>query len=68
MINAIYLAYFLVVILNTWFLIQQMKNRKTMTISHESSAQLKEANINIRLSVLIYLIDIMFVYMTNTIH
>ncbi|ECI1437137.1 hypothetical protein ACSD1S_004435 [Escherichia coli] len=68
MVNAIYLAYFLIAILNTWFLVQQIKTRKTLTISHESSALLKETNINIGLSVLIYLVDIMFVYMTNAIH
>ncbi|EFN6235094.1 hypothetical protein FVI09_21725 [Escherichia coli] len=68
MVNAIYLAYFLIVILNTWFLVQQIKTRKTLTVSHESSALLKETNINIGLSVLIYLVDIMFVYMTNAIH
>lgn len=68
MVNAIYLAYFLIAILNTWFLVQQIKTRKTLTISHESSALLKEININIGLSVLIYLVDIMFVYMTNAIH
>lgn len=68
MVNAIYLAYFLIAILNTWFLVQQIKNRKTLAISHESSALLKETNINIGLSVLIYLVDIMFVYMTNAIH
>ena len=68
MVNAIYLAYFLIAILNTCFLVQQIKTRKTLTISHESSALLKETNINIGLSVLIYLVDIMFVYMTNAIH
>ncbi|GAB5124888.1 hypothetical protein ECPV1252_41950 [Escherichia coli] len=68
MVNAIYLAYFLIAILNTWFLVQQIKTRKTLTISHESSALLKETNINIGLSMLIYLVDIMFVYMTNAIH
>ncbi|HGX5545386.1 TPA: hypothetical protein ACNE3F_004117 [Escherichia coli] len=68
MVNAIYLAYFLIAILNTWFLVQQIKTRKTLTIYHESSALLKETNINIGLSVLIYLVDIMFVYMTNAIH
>lgn len=68
MVNSIYLAYFLIAILNTWFLVQQIKTRKTLTISHESSALLKETNINIGLSVLIYLVDIMFVYMTNAIH
>ncbi|HHH7884944.1 TPA: hypothetical protein ACP2PV_004642 [Escherichia coli] len=68
MVNAIYLAYFLIAILNTWFLMQQIKTRKTLTVSHESSALLKETNINIGLSVLIYLVDIMFVYMTNAIH
>ncbi|HHH7324636.1 TPA: hypothetical protein ACP2MC_004529 [Escherichia coli] len=68
MVNAIYLAYFLIAILNTWFLVQQIKTRKTLTISHESSALLKETNINIGLSVLIYLVDIVFVYMTNAIH
>ncbi|MBB8028824.1 hypothetical protein HEL23_024295 [Escherichia coli] len=68
MVNAIYLAYFLIAIINTWFLVQQIKTRKTLTISHESSALLKETNINIGLSVLIYLVDIMFVYMTNAIH
>ncbi|EPQ9786271.1 hypothetical protein ACUYWO_003892 [Escherichia coli] len=68
MVNAIYLAYFLIAILNTWFLVQQIKTRKTLTVSHESSALLKENNINIGLSVLIYLVDIMFVYMTNAIH
>ena len=68
MVNAIYLAYFLIAILNTWFLVQQIKTRKTLTISHESSALLKETNINIGLSVSIYLVDIMFVYMTNAIH
>ena len=68
MVNAIYLVYFLIAILNTWFLVQQIKTRKTLTISHESSALLKETNINIGLSVLIYLVDIMFVYMTNAIH
>lgn len=68
MVNAIYLAYFLIAILNTWFLVQQIKTRKTLTISHESSALLKEININIGLSVLIYLVDIMFIYMTNAIH
>ncbi|EFB2787053.1 hypothetical protein KUS98_004833 [Escherichia coli] len=68
MVNAIYLAYFLIAILNTWFLVQQIKTRKTLTVSHESSALLKETNINIGLSVLIYLVDIMFVYMTNAIH
>ncbi|HHL8906892.1 TPA: hypothetical protein ACQ8UU_003837 [Escherichia coli] len=68
MVNAIYLAYFLIAILNSWFLVQQIKTRKTLTISHESSALLKETNINIGLSVLIYLVDIMFVYMTNAIH
>ncbi|EPT7844774.1 hypothetical protein HV146_24760 (plasmid) [Escherichia coli] len=68
MVNAIYLAYFLIAILNTWFLVQQIKTRKTLTISHESSALLKETNINIGLSILIYLVDIMFVYMTNAIH
>ncbi len=41
MVNAIYLAYFLIAILNTWFLVQQIKTRKTLTISHESSALLK---------------------------
>ena len=68
MVNAIYLAYCLIAILNTWFLVQQIKTRKTLTVSHESSALLKETNINIGLSVLIYLVDIMFVYMTNAIH
>ena len=68
MVNAIYLAYFLIAILNTWFLVQQIKTIKTLTVSHESSALLKETNINIGLSVLIYLVDIMFVYMTNAIH
>ena len=68
MVNAIYLAYFLIAILNTWFLVQQIKTRKTLPVSHESSALLKETNINIGLSVLIYLVDIMFVYMTNAIH
>lgn len=68
MVNAIYLAYFLIAILNTWFLVQQIKIRKTLTISHESSALLKETHINIGLSILIYLVDIMFVYMTNAIH
>lgn len=68
MVNAIYLAYFLIAILNTCFLVQQIKTRKTLTISHESSALLKETNINIGLSILIYLVDIMFVYMTNAIH
>lgn len=68
MVNAIYLVYFLIAILNTWFLVQQIKTRKTLTIPHESSALLKETNINIGLSVLIYLVDIMFVYMTNAIH
>ncbi len=68
MVNAIYLAYFLIAILNTWFLVQQIKTRKTLTISHESSALLKETNINIGLSILIYLVNIMFVYMTNAIH
>ena len=68
MVNAIYLAYFLIAILNTWYLVQQIKTRKTLTISHETSALLKETNINIGLSVLIYLVDIMFVYMTNAIH
>ena len=51
MVNAIYLAYFLIAILNTWFLVQQIKTRKTLAISHESSALLKETNINIGLSV-----------------
>ncbi|EEY9429815.1 hypothetical protein DFY28_18360 [Escherichia coli] len=50
------------------FLVQQIKTRKTLTISYESSAQLKETNINIGLSILIYTVDIMFVYMTNAIH
>ncbi|RXB86383.1 hypothetical protein EPS86_19970 [Escherichia coli] len=68
MVNAIYLAYFLIAILNTWFLVQQIKTRKTLTTSHESSALLKETHINIGLSILIYLVDIMFVYMTNAIH
>ncbi|HBA6946246.1 TPA: hypothetical protein J1W79_002672 [Escherichia coli] len=68
MVNAIYLAYFLIAILNTCFLVQQIKTRKTLTVSHESSALLKETNINIGLSILIYLVDIMFVYMTNAIH
>ncbi|EGC4561153.1 hypothetical protein H9J55_004337 [Escherichia coli] len=68
MVNAIYLTYFLIAILNTWFLVQQIKTRKTLTVSHESSALLKETNINIGLSILIYLVDIMFVYMTNAIH
>ncbi|MCI5377001.1 hypothetical protein E4516_22635 [Escherichia coli] len=68
MVNAIYLAYFLIAILNTWFLVQQIKTRKTLTISHEFSALLKETHINIGLSILIYLVDIMFVYMTNAIH
>lgn len=68
MVNAIYLAYFLIAILNTWFLVQQIKTRKTLTVSHESSVLLKETNINIGLSILIYLVDIMFVYMTNAIH
>lgn len=68
MVNAIYLAYFLIAILNTWFLVQQIKTRKTLTISHESSALLKETNINIGLSILIYLVNIMFVYMINAIH
>lgn len=47
MVNAIYLAYFLIAILNTWFLVQQIKTRKILAISHESSALLKETNINI---------------------
>lgn len=68
MVNTIYLAYFLIAIFNTWFLVQQIKTRKTLTTSHESSALLKETNINIGLSVLIYLVDVMFVYMTNAIH
>ncbi|EFO3948587.1 hypothetical protein DC952_24470 [Escherichia coli] len=68
MVNAIYLAYFFIAIFNTWFLVQQIKTRKTLTISYESSAQLKETNINIGLSILIYIVDIMFVYMTNAIH
>jgi hypothetical protein len=50
------------------FLVQQIKTRKTLTISYEPSAQLKETNINIGLSILIYIVDIMFVYMTNAIH
>ena len=49
-------------------LVQQIKTRKTLTISYESSAQLKKTNINIGLSILIYIVDIMFVYMTNAIH
>ncbi|PJX03151.1 hypothetical protein CWI62_19140 [Escherichia coli] len=68
MVNAIYLAYFFIAIFNTWFLVQQIKTRKTLTISYEPSAQLKETNINIGLSILIYIVDIMFVYMTNAIH
>lgn len=29
MVNAIYLAYFLIAILNTWFLVQQLKPENT---------------------------------------
>lgn len=45
MVNAIYLAYFLIAILNTWFLVQQIKTRKTLALINTFNNQVKKTQI-----------------------
>ncbi|KAJ95954.1 hypothetical protein DF41_23345 [Raoultella planticola] len=67
MLVTIYIAYFFITIINTWYLTTQLKLKKELITLPGSLKQLKDLRINIRLCMFIYLIDILFVVITSTV-
>lgn len=67
MLVTIYIAYVLIAVINTWYLTTQCKLKKELVTSSCSLEQLKDLRINIRLCMLIYLVDILFVAITTTV-
>jgi|UPI00051729E5 hypothetical protein len=67
MLVTIYIAYFFIAIINTWYLTTQLKLKKELITLPGSLKQLKDLRINIRLCMFIYLIDILFVVITSTV-
>lgn len=67
MLVTIYIAYFFIAIINTWYLTTQLKLKKELITLPGSLKQLKDLRINIGLCMFIYLIDILFVVITSTV-
>ena len=67
MVVTIYIAYFLIAVMNTWYLTTQLKLKKQLMTSAVSSEQLKEIRISIGLCMFVYLADILFAVITANI-
>lgn len=67
MIVTVYIVYILIAVINTWYLITQLKFKKELAASAASPELLKETRISIGFCMLIYLVDILLASITTTI-